>query len=153
MSRNFNPSDSGYNEVASRIVEFREKTVENGDGCWEWTGKRGANGYGVIWHQGREYYAHRVFYTALAGPVPAGLDLDHLCRVRHCVNPSHLEAVTRGENVLRGQSPVAQNAKKTHCPKGHSLADAYISRGARECRTCKKTRSAAARARKKAIAR
>lgn len=138
-----------YVDVAQRIAEFRTKTVTTESGCWEWQGKRHIRGYGVVCHQDREYRAHRVFYEALIGPIPEGLDIDHLCRNRACVNPEHMEPITRAENVMRGMSPAAQNARKTHCPKGHSLADAYGSPGRRECRTCRKARSAAARARKK----
>src|ERR1035437_1939003 len=65
-------------------------------------------------------------------------DLDHLCRVRHCVNPAHLEPVTRQENLLRGQTTTASNAAKTHCPKGHAFIGNNIkmNSGSRKCRTC-----------------
>jgi hypothetical protein len=142
------PFASDYVDVATRLAEFREKTEVTADGCWRWLGKvNKQRGYGYIYHAGREYVAHRVFYTALVGPPPAGLDLDHLCRNRWCVNPEHLEAVTRRVNLQRG---VAARPKKTHCVVGHSLHDAYVdARGGRSCRPCTKARSAAVRAQKR----
>ena len=105
-------------------------------GCWEWQGKL-SSGYGRVVWDGRIQVVHRVVFTILAGQIPAGLDLDHLCRVRHCVNPDHLEPVTRGENVLRSPiAPTAVNARKTHCPAGHEYAPetTYVdSRGYRHC--------------------
>lgn len=84
--------------------------------------------------------AHRVSYEAFIGPVPDGLILDHLCRVRHCVNPWHLEPVTGTENVLRGVGPTAINARKTHCIHGHPFDDRNTildGRGYRHCLTCR----------------
>ena len=93
------------------------------DGCWLWTGKT-TNGYGVVdigGRSGRLMKAHRVSYEAFKGPVPDGLDLDHLCRVRNCVNPDHLEPVTRFENLRR--SPLT-SIGKTACQYGHDLGPA-----------------------------
>ncbi len=83
--------------------------------------------------------AHRVAYELSVADIPDGLELDHLCRVRHCVNPSHLEPVTPHENWARGQAISILNAQKTHCPQGHAYdeANTYISgRGIRGCRAC-----------------
>lgn len=84
-------------------------------------------------------FAHRLAYEFSKGLIPEGKTLDHLCRVRHCVNPDHLEPVSRGENVLRGVSPSAINARKTHCSKGHDYNEEntkYLRRGNRRCRIC-----------------
>ena len=73
------------------------------------------------------------------GPIPEGLDLDHLCRNRWCVNPEHVEPVTRRENLIRGQTTIAQNVSKTHCPAGHAYdeTNTYYYRGMRQCRICR----------------
>lgn len=109
-----------------------------GDGCWEWTGVRTSDGYGQIY--GRMQMAHRVMYELLVGPIPEGLELDHLCRNPWCVRPDHLEPVTTRENVLRGVGISAVNARKTECLKGHSLSgeNLYLHRGKRRCRTCRR---------------
>lgn len=87
--------------------------------------------------------AHRAFYEHFRGPIPEGLTIDHLCRVRRCVNPDHLEPVTRGENSLRGEGPAAQNARKTHCPRGHEYTPEntrVTPQGTRACRACARER-------------
>jgi hypothetical protein len=111
------------------------------DGCWLWMGSRMHNGYGQFkkYPDGRSQSAHRVAYELAIGPIPQGLDLDHLCRVRHCVNPEHLDPVSRGENLRR--SPLTgpgMNIRKTACPKGHSYAT--DNDGHRYCPTCKTER-------------
>lgn len=109
-------------------------------GCWEWSGTMRPDGYGVVWVAGRLVRAHRFFYEHHVGPIPDGLVLDHLCRNRRCVNPSHLEPVTHRENVMRGISPFAARSQQTHCKWGHELTGEglYIhpQRGTRMCRTC-----------------
>ena len=87
-------------------------------GCWEWVGSLTPS-------------AHRFYYEREYGPIPEGLEIDHLCRNRKCVRPDHLEAVTHRENVLRGVSPPALHARKIHCPQGHLYED-----GKRRCREC-----------------
>lgn len=115
------------------------RRVEDTGTCWLWQGSR-LKGYGrakVAGVPGR--YAHRMAYVSLVGPVPEGLELDHLCRQRCCVNPAHLEPVTHHENVLRGNAGKHLGVK-THCPRGHAydevntLVDRRGSRGCRECR-------------------
>ncbi len=119
----------------SLMARFWAK-VDKTDTCWLWTASQRTNGYGqfAIKH-GQVVYAHRFAYEALVGPIPVGLQIDHLCRVRHCVNPSHMEPVTPRENTLRGYGISVINAAKTHCPQGH-LYDARRQNGDRRCRTC-----------------
>ena len=130
---------------------FAHKFVVDSDtGCWEWTAGKGL-GYGQFWVNGKLRNAHRVVYEYLVGPVPEGLELDHLCRNRGCCNPWHLEAVTHAENNLRGIGITAQNAIKTYCPEGHEYTEenTYVHRNKRYCRECKRkiTREAKRRSR------
>ena len=118
-------------------------------GCRVWSGAL-TLGYGRVKAGKRIQLAHRVAYELFVGPIPSGLHLDHLCRNRACVNPEHLEPVSRRENILRGTGPTAANARKTHCVHGHSLDDAIAMNGSRVCRTCK---NAARRARRATLAR
>lgn len=108
--------------------------------CWPWIMAKDHLGYGV-WRKGgwsESRMAHRRMYELIVGRIPEGLTLDHLCRNRSCVNPDHLEPVELRENILRGDNPCAQNARKTHCPRGHPLAgrNLVIDQGRRRCREC-----------------
>lgn len=136
------------------VDRFSEK-VRTGPGCWEWTASKTENGYGHFRLDGRLVLAHRLAYEWLVGPIPVGLTLDHLCRVRHCVRPDHLEPVTNRENILRGESFSGRAcAGKTHCPAGHPYdeANTYLDpRGWRNCRVCRCAAGAAAYRRKKLI--
>jgi hypothetical protein len=119
-------------------------------GCWDWTALRHPSGYGRASWAGRAQYAHCIVFELLVGGVQEGLELDHLCRVRHCVNPAHLEPVSHRTNVLRGCSMVAENVTKTHCAHGHELAGAnlMIIRGKhRDCRECHRRRTRESRRR------
>lgn len=110
--------------------------VEN---CWQWIGAVNNNGYGRIRAGGRNTQAHRYAYELRRGPIPDGLQIDHLCKNPTCVNPDHLEVVTLVENVMRGTSRAADNARKTHCHRGHPLSGENLSLredGTRHCRTC-----------------
>lgn len=124
----------------ARLPERFWSKATPGEDCWLWTGCLGGHGYGTLWMNGATRYAHRLIYEALVGPIPEGLELDHLCRVRHCVNPAHLEPVTHKVNQLRGTSPMADSARKTHCLRGHPLSgpNLYLrpdGKG-RQCRAC-----------------
>lgn len=115
--------------------------VEIGISCWEWLGARNRNGYGTFfWAEDRTQIAHRLAYELMVDVIPDGLQLDHLCRNRGCVNPEHLEPVTAEENNRRAQHRPQDHpqALKTHCPKGHpySIANTYHSQGRRKCREC-----------------
>jgi len=97
--------------------------VDKTDTCWNWTGSLTPGGYSQFSLQGGRVNArgHRVSYEIHCGKVPLGLQLDHLCRNRRCVNPAHLEAVTQRVNTLRGTGPTAVNARATHCKQGHGF--------------------------------
>lgn len=129
---------AGHNRRRNRPLEerFWERVDKNApNGCWVWVAGKIPAGYGSL----GGVRAHRFAYELLVGPIPAGLELDHLCRNRACVNPAHLEPVTHHENILRGQSPAAKNAGKTHCVRGHEYSDenTYVqSDGSRRCRKC-----------------
>lgn len=111
-------------------------------GCWEWAAAKDHDGYGRFWCGGKMGPAHRFAYELLVGPVPEGLELDHLCRNPGCVNPVHLEAVTHRVNILRGGGPLAQQARQTHCKRGHEMAgeNLYEERGHRHCLACDRDR-------------
>jgi hypothetical protein len=109
--------------------------------CWIWTGSRNRGGYGHIGINRVPARTHRVAYELLRGPIPDGLQLDHLCRNRACLNPAHLEPVTNWENQLRGDTSRAANAAKTHCGRGHEfdLLNTYFDPlGKRVCRICRR---------------
>lgn len=113
--------------------------------CWLWVGAlTGGRGYGSFHLDRRRVKAHRFAYEQMVGPIPDGLTLDHLCRVRRCVNPNHLEPVTNLENIRRGRSfagRVALRETQTHCKRGHELAGNNLhmrSDGRRQCLTCRR---------------
>ena len=116
-------------------------TPEPNGGCWLWTGVDNGNGYAMFWWLERKQKvpAHKLAYEILIGPVPKGLDLDHLCRVRSCVNPAHLEPVTRAVNLLRGDRKT-KLPKREKCDNGHALDElnTYSYKGSRMCKTCRR---------------
>lgn len=123
---------------------------EGPDGCWVYSGFILRNGYGQVYDgTRRNAFAHRAVFEAVVGPIPAGLQLDHLCRNRACVNPEHLEPVTAYENLLRADSVMTRNMARTHCRFGHPLSGSNIYRAPkkpahrRECRKCHCDRSTA----------
>jgi len=118
----------------------------HGTSCWIWTAYRNPNGYGQFRPNGKLVLAHRFSYVLKSGPIPEGLELDHLCRNPPCVNWDHLEAVSHQLNMQRGISGEAlahKNRAKTHCPHGHiyDLFNTYIYKERRHCRTCRVQRT------------
>lgn len=110
--------------------------------CWLWLRYRMKNGYGLFRKTTQatdsQFLSHRVAYELSVGPIPDGLIIDHLCRNRACVNPSHLEPVTHRVNNLRGETIAAKFAGTTHCPAGHPYdeANTYRDGRGRRCREC-----------------
>lgn len=134
-------------ERTPRMDRFWSK-VDIGD-CWLWLGGKAAGRYGGFYDRGKWRPAHLVAYEELVGPVPDGLELDHLCRVTHCVNPDHLEPVTHGDNVRRGRGPIHHRIQ-TKCKWGHLFDEANTryekGRLHRTCRACEREKSRARRA-------
>ena len=130
-----------------QIDRFAEKIALTDSGCIEWIASHNGVGYGTlsINRTGGKVLAHRWSYAHHYGPIPDGLTIDHLCRNTLCVNPEHLEAVSKRENTIRGVAPTAVNAAKTHCIRGHELAgdNLHISprTGWRTCRECRRRRA------------
>jgi len=125
--------------VTSRFLCKVRKTSS----CWFWLGAISNTGYGMLHPEKsskkKMVYAHRFSYETYKGPIKPGLDIDHLCRVRNCVNPKHLEAVTRRTNILRGRGCCATNASKIYCLNGHPLSGVNLymrNGGGRQCKAC-----------------
>ena len=125
--------------MLSRLPQILQDKIEPepNSGCWLWAGPCTDSGYGEVWLDGRRTRAHRYVFGLLRGDasLASAETLDHLCRVRACVNPAHLEPVSKGENVLRGVGLSAENARKDRCPFGHPF-DRVDNRGQRCCRRC-----------------
>jgi hypothetical protein len=118
----------------------RHISPEPNSGCWLWTAYL-HKGYGQFSVRRKIIGAHVFSYRHYRGMIPAGMTVDHKCRVRCCVNPDHLRLLTRAENVLIGEGRAAKNARKTHCHRGHPLAEDNIyigrSKNGKPTRTCK----------------
>ncbi len=144
--------------VELRLIEG----IELGDhGCWLWVRAKNHGGYGTITVGGKKLSAHRVAFETLMRPIPENMQIDHLCSVRHCINPEHMECVSGFVNTMRGKGFAAANALKTHCPHGHRYeagntrwtivrrhANGYVQWG-RRCRECIKLEKREYRARKR----
>ena len=139
--------------IETRLLD--KISPEPNSGCWLWLGAMTGNRYGSIKFKQKSAPVHRVSYTVFKGEIPAGFEIDHLCRVKCCINPDHLEAVLHKVNLLRGKSPSANNARKTHCSHGHAFTpeNTYIqpSNGGRLCRICKRILKAQHRIRQRKI--
>jgi hypothetical protein len=134
---------------------WRKVSVGNSLQCWLWEGELSGKGYGRLMHEQKHVSAHRMAYELLVGPIPGGMQLDHLCKNPSCVNPSHLEPVTARENVLRSDGVAAKNARKTHCKRGHEFTPQNTIRPKanpqwRACRACQRIHDANSRRRRSA---
>lgn len=128
-------------------ISIKPDVQWNGTPCWGWAGAHDHKGYGFTFWQTLQHRTHRLLYAWLVAPIPAGRkegEIDHLCRNHSCCNPAHLEFVTARENVLRGISPAAINASKSHCPRGHFFTKDNIYSypdGRKDCLICYRARS------------
>lgn len=123
-----------------QLARFLAK-IEVSHDCWQWTAAKNSTGYAVWTPCGgaKQVYSHRLAYELFVGPIPSGLQLDHLCRNRSCVNPAHLDPVDGRINILRGSGPAALNAIKTHCKHGHPFDEEntrWGKNGERACKEC-----------------
>lgn len=130
-------------EIDIKLIDrILDKVRVDSNGCWIWTASLNKNGYSQTSWKGKTRRAHRLLYEQLNGPIPQGLHCDHLCRVRACVNPEHIEPVTPMRNARRGDAG-KNNRDKTHCPAGHpydeqnTIRIRQIGKGwSRMCSTC-----------------
>lgn len=115
--------------------QLKDKFFVSISGCHVWTGNVSKNGYGKLFHMGETLLAHRQAHIVYKGGIPDGLQVDHKCRNRLCINPDHLEAVTQRENIIRGEGLASVNSKKIICKRGHPLHP-YTPGKIRRCRVC-----------------
>jgi hypothetical protein len=121
--------------AGSDLTRFAARVVlDPATGCWLWQGPLDKDGYGTFFLRRFNRRAHRVAYANWREKIPAGAHIDHSCRIRHCVNPAHIEPITPRAHAVRGLTVPAINARKTHCPRGHPYDRAY--KGCRYCSIC-----------------
>ena len=137
LYRPWNPLECGSQMGQSALSHPFWSKATLGPECWEWQAARFKNGYGAVRFNGRTTYAHRVAYELSSGVNVTGLEVHHRCRNRACVNPDHLEAMTKREH--RGLSKPPTSA--THCRNGHLLAEHALRPGSRQCRQCNRDRT------------
>ena len=125
----------------AHLISLCSRLEEDASGCWIWQGARfRSGGYGAVTIRRRTQRVHRLLYEALIGPIPAGFELDHLCRRPECANPNHLEPVTHAENIRRG----LRGRLVTQCPHGHIYTaenTGLTNTGRRFCRECSRERA------------
>lgn len=127
-------------EKFPELVERIHSRIQFTEDCWFWTGNQNPKGYGLIFFKHSSFLAHRVMYTLHKGEIPEELVIDHLCRTRNCVNPSHLRTLSAVENTMIGEGPTAQNKRKKFCPRNHPYSGENVfptcdGKG-RRCRIC-----------------
>lgn len=133
----------------SPVERAIQRVVKEDDGCWYWNGSCTSSGYGHLNAGGGKYpLAHVLLFEHFRGPVPEGLELDHLCRNRRCVNPDHLEPVTHYENERRGAAPAMRLHVAGVCARGHNLVTEASRRRSNGrvvyCRACRREKRAEA---------
>ena len=130
--------DTNRTSVEERLDKYSE--LDYTTGCLLWVGDLDRSGYGRIKVEGKMQGAHRVSYMVHVGPIPVDMQIDHLCRVRNCINTAHLELVTTAENTRRGDAGRLE-AMKTHCPQGHEYTEenTYRWKNQRHCRACRRS--------------
>jgi HNH endonuclease len=141
------PIEDMRDRIRARERLFRNIQISP-TGCWLWERTRGLAGYGWMYWRDKMRPAHRVAYMLFIGKIPEGYEIDHRCRERGCVNPDHLEAVTRSENVRRGMGPAItayRSATRQYCHRGHLLDEANTYRTSRNGRWCRECRREAGR--------
>jgi hypothetical protein len=124
--------------LGSALERFNAKWEQAPNGCWEWTASRYRTGYGIFWFNEKRTGAHRAAYAMFVGSIPEGADIHHRCENRRCVNPEHLQALSRKEHQIETPS---SPCNRTHCPKGHPLTEGNLvlhrlRKGRRICLTC-----------------
>ena len=127
------------------------RSVKQGE-CLVWTGSTQPTGYGQAWNGNRPEQTHRIVYRHVHGEIPSGLEIDHICKNRTCVNPDHLRAVTHRENMMNSDTVMRENADKVFCKRGHELSGSNLRidrKGGRICRKCIALHASNARARRK----
>lgn len=138
----FTPRERAHIHAAIEANTITTMTGTTMTACHVWTGRVSRYGYAILLRQ----LAHRVVYQLRIGPIEAGMTIDHLCRTRRCLNPSHMEVVPNVVNVMRGESFAARNARKTECINGHpyTTKNTYIRPGSghRDCYACTRLRDA-----------
>lgn len=123
----------------SVVSRFMSKVDKVSSGCWIWArGFKNNDGYGVFAPHKTMRSAHRVSWVMHRGPIPDNLEVNHLCEVKACVNPDHLELTTHSKNMRYGNNHLARQARQTHCHRGHEFTpeNTRLYRGSRFCRTC-----------------
>lgn len=141
--RGLQPIQRWSNDMGSlkESIEERLDKTDGESGCWVWSGMVNQDGYGLVKIRGKRVMVHRAYLQETGVSIPEGLTVDHLCRNRACANPDHLELVTNLENVMRGFSPPAVNARKTECKRGHPFdaVNTYVApNGNRACKECRR---------------
>jgi hypothetical protein len=126
--------------AAKRFMGFVSLGKKFMKGCWTWEGTLNSKGYGRFWYEGRMVLAHRASLLLSGVPIPKGMTVDHMCRAKRCVNPSHLRLLSLRDNILAGDCPPAVNARKSECKRGHPLdsGNVYLfAKGRqRQCKIC-----------------